>query len=375
MAGPGDDLFLALAQAKALPDKWARAVGTGGEAARDILGGYSQGLALKRQLAEYPLELANKKAALLNISANLAKEYGPDRANQMMSQIYQSAGVNVPTMGETSGTQETPEQLINMGEYGANKLGAQEKALAVTNNAPFSPEVANAIGNGDVAELTKIHAAKGEPVPYREVQQAISAKRPNMMGGYFNTRANVMQANQLPSQAPVNEPAGAAYSVKVAARQGKALIGKATSPQNLALASVDLSRAIARAAPQSEVIGAGNYAQSLPTLWSQLQQKITSDPTGPDVPKLRKQLYDTFDELDKAATPWIVNRLQNMEDNGLNSSYGNKWNSVKQRELGETTPDIPFDSGSGSAQNQNISTGIAGQNSGGWSYVGPVKNK
>lgn len=340
-----DALFQMLAQAKGQPDRWSRGVNAAGEAGKDILGGYIQGSQIRAGRQEASLKP-------FEIWSKIAEQAGPDAANN----IFKQRGIPVPDMGQTSSAIETPDQLVNKGKYGANKLGAQEKALTLTNNAPFSPDVANFIGNGDVEGLSKYHSSRGEPVPYREIQQAIAAKRPNMMGGYFQGRLGTMQAGQLPSEAPVNEPAGAAAQVKVAARQGKALIAKATSPQNLALASNDLARAIQRATPTSETIGAASYAQSLPTLFGQLQQKWTADPNSPDVPKLRKQLYDTFNELDKAATPWIENRLQNMEANGTNSTYGNNWKGTRDRELGLNIPDIPFNEGS--SQNPNISTGV-----------------
>lgn len=55
MPGPGDALFLALAQAKAQPDRWARAVGTGAQSGKDILGGYMEGKEIKQKLDQYKL--------------------------------------------------------------------------------------------------------------------------------------------------------------------------------------------------------------------------------------------------------------------------------------------------------------------------------
>jgi hypothetical protein len=48
-----DDLFMALAQAKARPDRWARALNAGTGAVRDIVGGYMEGRELQQQLQQY----------------------------------------------------------------------------------------------------------------------------------------------------------------------------------------------------------------------------------------------------------------------------------------------------------------------------------
>lgn len=329
-----------------------------GQAGSDILGGYLQG----KQLHDAE---TTDKLKPYEIYTNIADKVGPDRANAIFKQI----GMPVPQIsGDSSGLgiNTPPEQLLGQGAYGQKMLQGRntidemkKRDLEAQNNMPYTPEVVRAVlkDNPHLAEGL-ISAHQGQPVPYREVQNAISTIRPNMMGNYFQGRLGTMQLTQLPSQMGTNTAAGAAYQVKIASRQGKSLISKATSPQSLALVNADLSRAVNRSAPLSETIAAGNYGQSLPTLWSAFQQKMTADPNGPDVPLIRKKLYDTFDELEKASTPWITNHLQNMEDNGTNSTFGNNWGSVKQRELGLNIPEIPFDSGVGSIQNPNIGTGV-----------------
>ena len=143
-----------------------------------------------------------------------------------------------------------------------------------------------------------------------------------------------------PSTAP-----GAAYQVKLASRQGKSLIAKSTSPQSLSLAGADLARAVQRSAPYSTTIGESDYGNTLLTTWGRLRQKLTSDPSSPDVPKLRKQLYDTFDELDKASTPWIQNHLASYEEH-----MGPISADERARQLGTNIPDIPFQG----EQNNNL---------------------
>lgn len=50
-----DALFQALAQAKAQPDRWARAVDTGAQAGQNIIGGYMKGKEINQQLEQYKL--------------------------------------------------------------------------------------------------------------------------------------------------------------------------------------------------------------------------------------------------------------------------------------------------------------------------------
>jgi hypothetical protein len=55
MAGPGDALFLALAQAKAQPSRALRAVNAGAQAGNNILGGYMEGQDIRQKLDQYRL--------------------------------------------------------------------------------------------------------------------------------------------------------------------------------------------------------------------------------------------------------------------------------------------------------------------------------
>lgn len=334
--GPGDDLFMALAQAKAQPSKALRATEAAGEAGKDIIGGYLQGRALRASQQEAALKP-------FEIWSKIADSAGPDVANN----IFKQRGIPIPNMTSGQPTSSEPSALINQGKRGTQLLTNMKSAQDLQNNAPYSAaEVKGMLASNPQAADALIQAYPNGQIPSRVVQNAISGLSANRLSGLIGTR----QFQLLPSQSGPNTAAGAAYQVKVAARQGKSLIAKATTPQGLSLASADLARAVQRAAPMAETIGASNYASSLPTLFGQLSQRLTADPNSPDVPKLRKNLYDQFNELEKASTPWIANHLQNMEDSGTSSTFGNNWNSVKQRELGMNIPDIPFDMNTGGAK-------------------------
>lgn len=372
-----DALFQALAQARANPSRWYRDLKAGTGAANDIVGGYMQGLNLKRQMQSYPLEVAKQKATLFDNYSKLASEVGPDRASEMMGPTMHQAGISLPSAPIPSGNSSnggspySSDQLTTMGPYGKNVLEAQKTAQSIAlANQPrdpqayksaimqtglISPQMFDAWASANMDKNGKIPSQNAD-----YLEKSLGLKAQGNRAEFYKTQVGRNQLELLPSQQGPNTAPGAAYQVKVAARQGKSLIANATSPQNLQLASVDLSRAIQRAAPTSETIGAGNYGNSLTTLWGQLTQKITSDPTSPDVPLLRKQLYDTFDELDKAATPWIGNHLSNMEANGTNSSFGNSWGDTKKREMGINIQDVPFNANPsvGSAQNPNVSNGL-----------------
>lgn len=375
-----DRLFEMLAQAKAQPDRWSRDLTAGTNAGKDIVGGYLQGLNIKRQIQQYPLQIAQQKAQLFDNYSKLADAVGPDRANELMGPTLQQAGISMPSgptpsgNGSDGGSPYSPSQLTTMGPYGKNVLEAQKTAQgmalanqprdpaayksAIMQTGLISPQAFDAWASANMDQNGKIPSQNAD-----YLEKSLGLKAQGNRAEFYKTQVGRNQLELLPSQQGPNTGAGAAFQVKVAARQGKSLIANASTPQALALASADLSRAVQRSAPVAETIGAGNYANSLPTLWSQLQQKITSDPNGPDVPMMRQAMYQQFDELDKAATPWIQNHLQNMEDNGTNSSWGNNWQATKNRELGLNIPNIPFNASpsSGSAQNPDVSNGLPTQ--------------
>jgi len=159
--------------------------------------------------------------------------------------------------------------------------------------------------------------------------------------GYGANMAPIRKAQytmqDLPSNQPPSTSGGAAYQVKVAARQGKSLIAKAGSAQRTGLAIGDLARAILRAAPTDEAMQHANFSDNMVTRFSLLKQKITADPNAVNNPQIRKEMYAIFDEMDKAAEPWIKNQLDEMKDQGFPISQ-----KTYERQLGLNIPDIPF---------------------------------
>lgn len=156
---------------------------------------------------------------------------------------------------------------------------------------------------------------------------------------YAGIREKQFGLQDLPSNQGPSTAAGAAYQVKVAARQGKSLIAKAGSAQRTGLAQGDLARAVLRNSPTDEAMRNGNFSDNLVTRWSQMKQKLTADPGAVNNPAIRKEIYSIFDEMDKSATPFIQNQLDDMVSAGFKLAADPK---VRKRQLGETLPDIPF---------------------------------
>lgn len=161
-------------------------------------------------------------------------------------------------------------------------------------------------------------------------------------GGIADVRTKQSIMADLPSRSGPNTAAGAAYMVKVSARQGKSIIAKAGSPQRIALAAGDVARSVMRAAPQLEAMRGADFTNNFTTKINLLTQKLTADPNGKDVPKLRKEIYDLLDELDKSAQPWIENQLKATEDI-WGDSLPQNWKQIRSREMGKNIPDVPFE--------------------------------
>lgn len=171
-----------------------------------------------------------------------------------------------------------------------------------------------------------------------EVKPAKGVHAKSTVSSMAGERHSQFGINDLPWNQSPTTSSGAGFGVKMAARMGKTLIARATSPQKLALASVDLARAVQRGAPMMDTIGQSSYAESLSTRIGKLTQTINSDPSSPDVPKLRKELFDTFDELDKAATPFVQNQLDTMNESGYKITP-----NVRSRAMGTNLPEIKFE--------------------------------
>jgi len=286
------------------------------------------------------------------------------------------AGQNVNPDANPAAPTGTPDplSLIGQGSFGTKTLGNMETVQkmqlanaprdpqayksAIMQSGLISPEAYDAWASANMDQNGKIPAQAAD-----YLEKSLGLKAQGNRAEFYKTQVGRNQLELLPSLQPPGNIIGAASQVLQASRMGKVLIANATDPQGINLASVEMSRAIQRAAPQAETIGAAGYGNSLTSIWNQLQQRITSDPTSSDVPLLRQQLYNRFDDLAKAALPYVQRHLQNMEDNGTNSSWGNNWTSTKNRELGMDIPDIPFNPGSSASagQNPNVPNGLPTQ--------------
>lgn len=145
----------------------------------------------------------------------------------------------------------------------------------------------------------------------------------------------------LPSNRPATTVPGAAAQIQLSSRQGKALIAKPGTPQQLALAASDLARTVQRSAPQMTTLRDANFANSIITKVSSLAQRITANPSGPDVPKLRKQMYELFDDLEKSSRPYVERQLNHVESL-YKDQLPKDWKQTRTEELGENIPGIDF---------------------------------
>lgn len=228
-----------------------------------------------------------------------------------------------------------------------------KKVMNMAENKPaevYTADQTKALMSGDA---NKIAVAFPNGVPQKALGPAVSAGSAEGRNKYFGTRAASTFMGELPSNSSPSEPAGAAYAVKVAVRQGQSLINKAGSPQAIALAASDLARAVQRSAPQTDVLRGSGFSDTLATRLSMIAQKFTADPSGSakDVPKVRKEIFDMLADLDKSASPWIENKLKDIESN-FPDQLPPDWEQVKHRQRGENLSPIQFDDGSG--QNSSL---------------------
>lgn len=161
------------------------------------------------------------------------------------------------------------------------------------------------------------------------------------VGGYADVKQKQNIFQDLPSQTSPTNVSGAAAQVQLAVRQGKGLIAKPGSPQQIALASSDVARAVQRSAPQLETLNGSSFANNFVTQISAISQKITANPTAADVPKLRRQIYDILTELETTSKPVVERSLNNIE-NIYAGNLPQNWQQIKNKELGMDFPDIPF---------------------------------
>lgn len=333
-------LYLELAKALAQPSKLYRALDTGLGGVDKALEGYTKGSAV----------------------GDAVRKRNLDRQ----------------TLAEALGNQPLEEGIRNLtGEGGASQntnidnLIALDKARRESLPKPgesYTADQAAAVASGDPSKLAK---AFGGVIPRTAVAANTTASGVHGKNEFFGTRGSQINLQQLPSEMGPSTGAGAAFGVKIAARQGKSLVANPGSAQKIGLASGDIARAVLRAAPQLDALRGADFSQNLATRLSSIGQKITGNPNGPDVPKLRKEMYDILDELDKSATPFIQNHLKNYEE--MMSPLPD---TVKRRESGEDLPNIPFNDGSGRKTYQKTAVNAQGVRIGtndNWATFEPVQ--
>jgi hypothetical protein len=192
------------------------------------------------------------------------------------------------------------------------------------------------------ALIPGVLSKSGKPLFYDKTNhQVVEGPIEAKSTGFGSTMGPIRQRQytmqDLPSNQPPTTSGGAAYQVKLGARQGKALIGKPGSPQRTGAARADLVRAITRVAPTDEGLKNVNFSSNIAQRWSELKQQLTVDPSAVDNPKIRKEMYDIFDDMEKSSEPFIKNQLDEMEDQGFNITP-----MTRKRQLGENIPNIPF---------------------------------
>lgn len=217
--------------------------------------------------------------------------------------------------------QQTPVNL-NFGPQGASVGGPTPPTGGQPSQSlPVKPDTAANI-------LARQFAAKNKPPA----------------GSQMTPMANVRQRQNVFSDLPSVKAgnASAAAMVQMSARQGKALVATPGAAQKIALGQIDLARTVQRSAPQLDAIRGAGFSDNIVTQLSSLQQKYTANPNGPDAPKIRKAMYDIFDDLDKTSSVYIKQGLDTLQ-----SIQGSLPPNVIQNELGSKLPDIPFQEGLG----------------------------
>lgn len=316
----------------------------------------------------------------LEMYGNLSKAVGPARANA----IFKQNGLPIPDMsggmggteangtagvaGMTSATvtptstPETPEQLMNEGEYGTDQLGRMGKVQDMADKGPRSPATlkSSIVTSGQMSptEFDQWAAANTDPktgmIPHKnfdDLTKSLGLKAQASRADYFAQKGGQITLSQLPSQMSQSTNAGAAAMVQMSARQGMSLIANpSTDPKRIGLAAGDMARTVLRAAPQLDAQKGANYSETLANKLNQLANNLSSGQIAPkDIPAVRKQMYDTFNDLKESAKPYIAQHLANVEDT-LHGNLPPNWERIKAREMGDDIPSIPFQATTAPAQ-------------------------
>ena len=218
----------------------------------------------------------------------------------------------------------------------ATTVASAQQKLADENRPVQALSGEAAIKAGQVPKSAKIVSS---------IQQGISP--------YADVRATQSIMTDLPSRSAPSTQAGAASTVQFSARQGKQLIAEPGSPQRLALSAVDLARTIQRNAPTVDTLTNSGFAENLVTKLNLLKQKITTDPSSSDVPKLRKEIFDIFTDLENSSKP-IIKRQLDTTESLWRDRLPQDWKKIRTSELGEDLPPINFNEGASGAKTPNV---------------------
>lgn len=263
-----------------------------------------------------------------------------------MSQAQPASGMGAPAQDNTKLIQSlmtslNPEagmkaQFDRMDPY-KQSLANQANAEAEFKRRPPIPKIPlEYIDTGRTTldgKAIYMNKATGEET----IGKTAGTPKPAMGSAMSNERHDQFSITQLPSNQGASTAGGAAYQVKVGARQGMNLIARPGSPQRTAAAAADLVRAITRVAPTDEGLHNANFSDNVVSQWSRLKQRLTADPSLVDNPKIRKEMYDIFKEMDESATPFIQNQLDDLSAAGYDIPE-----QTRKRQLGLTLPKIPF---------------------------------
>ena len=294
-----------------------------------------------------------KKKALLAQIVQAMQTQGAPQQGPPLPGMGQAQGIPSPASGMGGPAQDNTQQLkgLMMQADPQGMMGAMEGQMFQTpdqkaqadylrwkmtqgnqQKPEFSPVSGMLSPTGTILEMDKF-TGKVKDTGSKGVSQGYGAMMGPIRKGQYTIQD--LPSNQGPSTA-----SGAAYQVKVGARQGKALIAQPGSKFRTSLASGDIARSINRVAPTDEAMKNAGFSDTLINRWANLKTSITADPTTLENPKMRKEMYDILDDMDKSATPFIQNQLDDMADTGFQVTP-----ATRKRQLGETLPNIPFQEG------------------------------
>ncbi len=172
MAGPGDALFMALANAKSQPSHALRAVESAGQAGSDIMGGYMSGKEMGQQLAKYRI-LNTKLGDIFQDPSTIPAGLTPDHT---ISDLMNMAPILPYVRSDTTG------QLMNE-LAGGNNQPPSTSAPAVP-SAPIAGSANPSVppGTTNLASIQGAGAGLGANLPVGTsptIQAPASPRGPN----------------------------------------------------------------------------------------------------------------------------------------------------------------------------------------------------